>query len=184
MRKALIGILLSLSAVTEVFAGRDTALPPWKHVLALSPSAIELLQESVARSSIVESLLYQLEATEIVVYITDVMPGAVMGPASYLAYLSNDERARYLLVRIDKWRTTPYERIALLGHELQHALEVAGAPEVRDGKGLAKLYRRIGWEGQKDRFETEAAQTMGNRIRSQVAKGRDRRRSALVATNP
>ena len=131
-----------------------------------------------------EGLVHQVEETGVVVYLTDVMPGATSGPSSYLAYLANDEKARYVLIRIDRWRTTPTERIALLGHELQHALEVAAAPEVRDAKGLASLYRRIGWEGQPDRFETTAAQTMGNRIRSQLAKGDDRKHTALVATNP
>lgn len=183
MRKALIFILLTLSTAPWARADRET-LPPWKYVRALSPGAIELIWESVARSSIVEDLLRQLEETGVVVYLTDVMPGAVSGPVSHLVYLANDETARYVLVRIDRWRSTPFERIALLGHELQHALEVAGAPEVRDARGLAKLYRRIGWESQKDKFETEAAQTVGNRVRGQVARGDDRKRAAVIATNP
>lgn len=183
MRQTVIGILLTLCTGGGAFADPD-GLPPWKHVLALSPGAIELIRESVTRSSIVEGLLQELEESRVVVYISDVMPGAVAGPASYLTYLSNDEKARYLLVRIDRWRTTPFERIALLGHELQHALEVAAAPEVRDSRGLANLYRRIGWESQPDKFETAAAQAVGNRVRGQVVKGDDRKKAAVVATNP
>ena len=183
MRKALIVILLTLSAAGAAFAERND-LPAWKHVRPLSPGAVELMWESVERSSIVSDLLQELEETGVVVYLTDKMPGAVSGPLSHLVYLSNDVEARYLLVRIDRWRTTPNERIALLGHELQHALEVAGAPEVRDGQGLATLYRRIGWEGRRDQFETEAAQTMGNRVRKQLARGDGRKRAAVVAANP
>jgi hypothetical protein len=183
MRKTLIGVLLSLLTAGASFADPD-GLPPWKHLLALSPGAIELMRESVTRSSIVEGLLQELEQSGVVVYLSDSMPGAVAGPLSYLTYLSNDEKARYLLVRIDRWRTTPYERIALLGHELQHALEVAAAPEVRDPRGLAKLYRRIGWESQPGKFETRAAQDVGNRVRGQVARGEDRRKAAVVAANP
>ena len=183
MRKTLIVVLLTLSTVGAAFADQDD-LPPWTHLRALSPSAMELIRESAARSSIVEDLLQQLEETGVVVYLTDVMPGRVTGPASYLVYLANDERVRYLLVRIDRWRTTPDERIALLGHELQHALEVAAAPEVRDAQGLASLYRRIGWEGQKDKFETAAAQTVGNQVRSQVLRRDDRKRVAAVAATP
>ena len=182
MRKALIVILLTLSTSAAI-AGSDGLLP-WKHLLALSPGAIDLVRESVERSPIVEDLIQKIEESGLVVYITDVMPGAVAGPASYLTYLTNDEKARYLLIRIDRWRTTPYERIALLGHELQHALEVAAAPEVRDSKGLAALYRRIGWEGQKDRFETAAARSVGNQVRAQLSRGADRRRAAVVAANP
>lgn len=183
MRKTLIVVLLTLSAARAAFADRGD-LAPWKHVLPLSQGAGDLIREAVNRSSIVEDLMLQLEETGVVVYLTDVMPGRITGPASYLVYLSNDESARYLLVRIDRWRTTPDERIALLGHELQHALEVANAPEVRDAQGLATLYRRIGWEGQKDKFETAAAQTVGNQVRSQVSRRDDRKRAAAVAANP
>lgn len=183
MRKALIVVLLTLSAAGAALADGD-GLPPWKHVRALSPGAVELIWESAARSSIVNDLLQGLEETGVVVYVTDAMPGVISGPVSHLVYLSNEGITRYLLVRIDRWRTTPQERIALLGHELQHALEVAAAPEVRDAQGLASLYRRIGWEGQKDKFETEAAQMVGNRVRRQLASGEDRKRSAVIAANP
>ena len=182
MRKALIVILLTFSAANAALAERS--LPPWKHVHPLSAGAVDLIWESAARSSIVLELLQELEETGVVVYLTDVMPGAISGPVSHLVYLSNDENARYLLVRIDHWRATHDEQIAMLGHELQHALEVANAPEVRDAQGLAKLYRRIGWENQKDKFETAAAQNMGYRVRRQLASGDDRKRAAVVATNP
>ncbi|MBX7186050.1 MAG: hypothetical protein K1Y01_12980 [Vicinamibacteria bacterium] len=183
MRKALIVGLLTLSVASSAAADQDT-LPPWTHLRPLSPSAIDLVWESMSRSSIVEDLLRQLEETGVVVYLTDSMPGAVAGPVSHLVYLSNDETTRYLLVRIDRWRSTPFERIALLAHELQHALEVAAAPEVRDAQGLAKLYRRIGWENQKDKFETEAAQMVGAQVRKQLTKGPDRRRAALSVATP
>ena len=87
-----------------------------------------------------------------------------------LVYLSNEGATRYLLVRIDPWRAPMSERIALLGHELQHALEVAASPEVREEGGLETLYRRIGWEGMRGQFETKAAQVMGNRVRAQLSR--------------
>jgi len=36
------------------------------------------------------------------------------------------------------------ELIPWLAHELWHATEIAGAPAVRDGSGLMRLYNRIG----------------------------------------
>ena len=79
-------------------------------------------------------------------------------------------RTRYLLIRIDRFKISVREQIALLGHELQHALEVASAPEVRDASGMAQLYRRIGWEGQKDHFESEAAKSVAQKVRTQLAR--------------
>ena len=41
-------------------------------------------------------------------------------------------------------RGAPEDSIAVLGHELQHAVEVAEAIDVNDNGGLARLYQRIG----------------------------------------
>ena len=113
-----------------------------------------------------------LAATDVSVYLADMKPTRNGTPASTLVYLSNEGATRYLLVRIDPWRVSMRERIALLGHELQHALEVTASPEVRDSGGLETLYRRIGWEWMRGQFETRAAQVMGNRVRAQLAAGR------------
>ena len=60
----------------------------------------------------------------------------------------------------------PDETIALIGHELRHALEVAASPDVRDQAGLTKLYKRIGEPaGCAHSFDTRAAQNTGRRVR-------------------
>jgi hypothetical protein len=141
----------------------------WTRTRPLNPSAIRLLASAAQSSSIVAGLLDDLELTDIVVYLSDAMPGVESGPASKLVFLAMAGTTRYLLVRVDRWRLSPPERVAQLGHELQHALEVAAAPEVKNAEGLAQLYRRIGWEAQGNRFESEAARSMGHRIRREVA---------------
>ena len=55
---------------------------------------------------------------------------------------------RYVRIQIVN-HLSPEDTIALIGHELRHALEVAAAPEVRDQKGLMELYQRIGEPGGK-----------------------------------
>jgi hypothetical protein len=169
MRLRLIMVLLSSSA-DIAFAAPAAPQPctPWTHTRPLSPGAIALLEEAAERSTIVTSLLEDLEQADVLVYVTGSMPGAVGGPTSHMVFLSRDETTRYLLVRIDFLRLTPPERIVSLGHELHHALEVANAPEVTDSGGLAQLYRRIGWENEKNRFETAGARITGNRVRSQL----------------
>ena len=161
-------VLLTLLAA-EVALAEATAGPSWTHTRPLSVGAIALLANAAEHSSIVTTLLKELEQTDIVVYLTDAMPWAAKGSASYMVFLSRDATTRYLLVRIDRWRVSVPERIALLGHELQHALEVAAAPDVNDADGLAQLYRRIGWEAQKNRFETAGAKAVSNRVRKQLA---------------
>jgi hypothetical protein len=45
----------------------------------------------------------------------------------------------------------------LLGHELQHAVEIAERDEVRDEDAVRRLYKEIGRAGPRDSFETDAA---------------------------
>lgn len=143
----------------------------WNRTRPLSASASRLLDEASSKSSIVTTLLEQLEESDLVVYITDSMQGPTpsSGPRSYLAFLASDEAARYVIVRIDFWRLSPKERIVWLAHELQHAVEVAAATGVRGESDLKALYRRIGRESEKDRFETENARSTGNRVRSEIS---------------
>jgi len=37
-----------------------------------------------------------------------------------------------------------HEMVALVGHELQHAVEIAGAPRIRDRQTLAQFYLGMG----------------------------------------
>jgi hypothetical protein len=182
MRTAVIGILLTFGA-GQAAAVEPVFPQPWTHVLPLSRGAISLMADAVERSPLVASLMAELERTDIVVYITDEMP-QVTGPSSYLVFLSCDATVRYVLVRIAPWRISSYERIGLLGHELQHALEVAAAPEVRDAIGLSGLYRRIGWEWRNGSFETAAAKAMGNRVRGEVSQSAARKRVAAAGPSP
>ncbi|MEO8359496.1 MAG: hypothetical protein ABI672_05655 [Vicinamibacteria bacterium] len=144
------------------------AMPPWTHALPLNAEAIHLLTEAAERSPLVTTLLQDLERTDVVVYLADMLPGRPADPSSYLTFLSKEGATRYLMIRIDAWKVTRFERICLLGHELQHALEVAGAPDVLDAESLATLYRRIGWESGQNRFETTAARSMGYQVKAQL----------------
>ncbi len=77
---------------------------------------------------------------------------------------------RYLRVRVYAG-LRPWEQMAMLGHELQHAREVALAPGVLDATGLARLMRRIGRETSRNRFETAAATEIGDRVLHEIAFG-------------
>ena len=61
-------------------------------------------------------------------------------------------------------------RIGLLAHELQHAVELADAPEVRDDEGVRQLYRRIGSASDPDHFETAAARRIERAVRMEVGR--------------
>lgn len=178
MRNTFIAACLTLVTLDAVAAPPEpvpTASPwsAWSRTRPLSAGAITLLKDAVEHSAIVEDLLEQIERTDLVVYLMDSMPGVFVGPKSSMVFLSGDTSNRYLLIRLDQMRLPQPERIAALGHELHHALEVAAAPEVKDALDMAGLYRRIGWETSKGRFESRGAQAIAFRIAKQLGK-RDR----------
>ena len=87
-----------------------------------------------------------------------VLPKDTMGR---LSMMPRTGEFRYLRVQI-RADLSRREAIALIGHELQHALEIAGAAEVRDTIGLITLYERIGHASTGDHaYDTDAAQDMG-----------------------
>jgi len=69
---------------------------------------------------------------------------------------------RMLRVVVDSDKTD-IDTMALLGHELKHALEVLAEPSVRTGAGMFQLYRRNG-AVQRETFETEEAIVAGNAV--------------------
>jgi hypothetical protein len=58
--------------------------------------------------------------------------------------------------------------VALLGHELQHAIEVVEAPDVRSAADLGGLYRRIGVPIGPDTFDSVAARQAGYTVRHEL----------------
>jgi hypothetical protein len=166
-----ITLIVALLALSSAHALADKRAPPapWTHTRALTPGAATLLAEATEQSAVIRMLVQGFEGTDVVVCLSDSMSGFAGEPRAYLVFLSAAGGLRYLLVRIDPWRTRPGERLVLLGHELEHAHEVAAAPDVRDAAGMAALYRHIGWERGKGRFETLDAQAIGNRIRNEMA---------------
>jgi hypothetical protein len=59
--------------------------------------------------------------------------------------------------------------IAVIAHELQHAVEVAGDPGVVDDAGLVALYRRIGHNSAGGHsYDTDAARTAGHTVRDEL----------------
>lgn len=141
---------------------------PRDPVVPLSTGAASVLKDAVERSPVVNRLLRELSRSDIVVYVTNLRPGDRVGPKSYMTFLARDATHRYLLVRIDHWSIPHTERVALLGHELQHAVEVAEAPEVRDAETMARLFRRIGSEAALNTFETRTAREIARLIRVEL----------------
>ncbi len=168
MRTALVGLSVFFGVVVHAAAAAPPRPLPWSHVRPLGASSARLVAEAAARSPTVTALLDSLEQTDVFVYVKDSIDEASHTRA-FVRFVGLTPGRRYLLIQIDRWRVMPIQCTAWLAHELQHALEVASAPEVIDAASLARLYQRIGYQSGPGRFESDLARAVGQRVLDELA---------------
>ena len=162
-------VLAASFALPSASLSREALLSsPHRHVRTTSPYVRQLLESGFDRSPTLHALLARLEGTDVIVYVEPVMklPGTLAGR---LLLLPNGNAQRYLRIQIAFGQSTT-ETIALVAHELRHALEVADARDVRDQKDLIALYHRIGDRSREDRheYDTAAARWTGRRVQREL----------------
>ena len=100
---------------------------------------IELLQAGAARSPTFRRLVETLEQSDVIVYVE--RSRKVDG--GYLRFATVAGHSRWVQVLVNPDR--PINQIlAMIGHELQHAVEISDASSVVDEATMAGFYRRIG----------------------------------------
>jgi hypothetical protein len=137
------------------------------HVRGATPLVTELIKGAVRRSPTFAALVEALNQTDVIVYIesTRQLPSGIDGR---LTFSGVNGSLRYVRAQVTVDLTGP-AMLAVAGHELQHALEVAQHSEVRDADTLAGLYRRIGSAGsERGLFDTAAARQVGRRVRLEL----------------
>jgi len=130
-----------------------------------------LLHDAVRRSPSVRALLEEIERSDVIAFVViSPEPGAWRGDTRLT---SEPGKTRMLRVTL-KDDLAPDERIAVLAHELQHVVEVAGAPEVVDVDSLRRLFKRIGYlvNSTGNRYETHAAQQIEHRVLQEITRSR------------
>ena len=151
------------------------AAPAWAHrldrVRGDSAHLRLLLSSGVERSPTFKAIVDRLEASDLIV---EVQCGRFKSTllAGRTALLSARGSVRYVLVEI-ACPMAPAAALAMLGHELRHALEIASAPWVVDDRSLEKLYTGIGFPtclkaGGFSDFETADALEAGERVHKEL----------------
>ena len=134
-----------------------------------------LVADGVVHSPFFRALVDQLERSDVVVYIRcGRLPSRLDGQ---LTFVSAAGGLRYVLVQI-AWDRPAQRKIAILGHELQHALEIAALPAIVDQPSMVREYARIGFERERGidvvtRFDTTAAIEAGERVWKEMTGPRD-----------
>jgi hypothetical protein len=84
-----------------------------------------------------------------------------------LTFLTKAAGYRYVVVRMAQF--SRLQQIAMMAHELQHAVEIADTPAIVDGPSLVREYRQIGYENVRSQlpgisFDTRAAVRAGEQV--------------------
>jgi hypothetical protein len=128
-----------------------------------------LLMEGVGRSSTFAELVTAVNRTDVIVYI-EVVPYLPHNIAGRLLLVPLANHQRYLRIQVAANAFTRRDAIALIGHELRHALEIADEPHVRSQDAMIELYERIGRPNVGvHAYDTVAAQDAGRKVRAELA---------------
>jgi hypothetical protein len=130
----------------------------------VDPIALETLDHALAYSPIVRSLVGTLEASNVIVHIQSSrrLPAGLSGTTRFV--VSRGGR-RYLRITIS-CDLSKAARAAILGHELQHAVEVATST-ADDVNSVRRLFEERG-EGSDGYFETRAAIEVERQVRREL----------------
>ena len=156
----------TLAAPPDDILGRD---PVTARVRAGDKRTAALLVRGLERSATVRNLVTELERRDVIVYL-EMQPALKQRLAGRLAWVTATPRHRYVRISINPELSTD-TAIATLGHELQHALEVATAPEIRCSQTLENFYRQHGESNPSEvnGWDTEAARVAGEDVRRELA---------------
>jgi hypothetical protein len=116
-------------------------------VRSSDPILSALLKEGYDRSSTFQRLVNGISVTTTLVYVERGICAFGHLKACLVPFVAATDKGRYLRVVLTQpldFRSR-HRLIALIGHELQHALEVAERPAVVDVTGMIELCRQIGF---------------------------------------
>jgi hypothetical protein len=138
--------------------------PPRRAIRSTDRRLRMLLDEGLRLSPTLRALVARLHASNVVVYLQCDGPAGADGR---LTFVSSAGGYRYVVVRMAHFPRA--QQIAIMAHELRHAVEIADTPAIVDGPSLLREYRRIGYESQASSlpgvaFDTAAAVDAGRQV--------------------
>ena len=161
------GIVVAANGV--VAGAGDTEECERSHVRAADPRAEGAIAFGMERSPTFRSLVEAIQHSDLIVYVTAQfkMPVPLDGEIHFLT-IAGEHRFLRVIVRGE---LSPWDRCAIVAHELQHAQEIAAAPDVRDTPTMDALYHRIGFGVGVDRHETDAARLVALQVMRELSPG-------------
>jgi hypothetical protein len=114
---------------------------PDRHVRTADPKVRVLIDAGLSRSATFRHLVDILNESDVIVYVERKRGRQALG--GYLAHnIVTRGEYRYLRIAVET-QGAQRRLLSLLGHELQHAVEVAQNPDARDAESLERMFNEL-----------------------------------------
>lgn len=168
-------VAVACVVIMPMLAGPVPATEPGP-IRAMQPRVEKLLTAGMERSASFRRLVDRIEQSDLIVYV-EARRDLRDGLGASMRFLSRSATHRFVHIRLNA-ALSPATLVALLGHELQHVVEVADNPQVQSADDMRAFYRQAGLRTGDDSYDTEAARAMGYQVRAEMLRGRDNLRLA------
>ena len=165
MRSAL-ALVIAVGLAAHIQADGLRTTNPNARVRPMQKRVEALLSTGMDRSATFRQLVRRIERSDVIVYVEarhDLRDG--VGASMRFVTRSASDRFLRILLNADYSNHT---LVALLGHELQHVVEVVEHAEVQSPDDLREFYRRTGVRTGPDSFDSEEARTAGYLVRNEI----------------
>lgn len=137
------------------------------HVRATDMRAEAAIAFGMERSATFRALVDTITHSDLIVYISSKfeMQLPLDGEIHFITSVGSH---RYMRIYV-RGELSPWDRAAMVAHELQHAAEVAARPSVVNNETMDALYEEIGFGVGIDRHETAAARDVAVKVAQELA---------------
>jgi hypothetical protein len=158
-------LLTFLVAISTASTAQTFDDDPHNHIRTTDRRLIRLLHDGVRDSHTFRRLVDRLRRSDVIVYLE--CAGGTRTADGRLTFISAAGGVRYVHIRVARLASANVQ-IALIGHELRHAVEIADAPAIVDGDTLAREYERIGFANPHQEtgvsYDSDAAVSAGYQV--------------------
>lgn len=163
MRPAL-ALLITLLTVNIQAEGQTAN--PHARLRPMHKRVERLMATGMDRSATFRQLVRRIERSDVIVYV-EAVHGMRDGVGGSMRFVTRSATDRFVRIQLNADYSN-HTLVALLGHELQHAVEVADHLEVQSADDLRGFYRRAGVRTGPDSFDSNEARTAGYLVREEI----------------
>jgi hypothetical protein len=167
MRSAL-ALVIALGLAAHIHADGLQVANPRARVRPMHKRVEALLSTGMDRSATFRQLVQRIEGSDVIVYV-EARHDLRDGVGGSMRFVTRSATDRFVRILLNARHSNP-TLVALLGHELQHVVEVAEHDEVQSADDLRDFYRRTGVRTGPDSFDSDAARQTGYLVRAEILK--------------